>query len=96
MLNTMKCLQDALIPEATGAVGAVQTCEELNDKAFNSHAPCYLENGLCALPPSNWEVIVKVVGFETLFSSWEAAKETLEAASGCSAFYAFLVVNDLV
>ena len=61
MLNIMKCLQDALIPEAAGAVGAVQTCEELNNEAFNFHAPCYLKNGLCALPPSDWEVIVSVV-----------------------------------
>jgi len=96
VLNTMKCLQDTLIPEATGEVGAVKTCEELNTKAFNSHAPCYLKNGLCALPPSDWVVIVDIVSFQTLFSSWEAVKETLEAAAGCSAFYASVVLNHLV
>lgn len=96
MLDTMKCLQDTLIPEATGEVGAVRTCEELNTKAFNSHASCYLKNGLCALSPSDWVVIVDTVSFQTLFSSWDAVKETLEAAAGCSAFYAFVVLNHLV
>lgn len=87
MLNTMKCLQDTLIPEATGDADAVKTCDELKDKAFNSHAPCYLKNGLCSLPPSDWEVIVSIVGLQTLFSSWDAEKATLEAAGGCLEFF---------
>jgi hypothetical protein len=91
MLDTMKCLQHALIPEGTGGVGAVETCNELRDKAFDSHARCYLENGLCALPLSDWETIVGIVSLKTMFSSWKAVKETLEAAKECLEFYRFVV-----
>jgi len=90
MMNTMKCLQDTLIPEGTEGVGGVKTCNELRDKAFNSHAGCYLDNGLCTLPPSDWKAIVDIVSLKTMFSSWEAVKQTLEAAKGCLEFYIFL------
>ena len=83
MMNTMKCLQDTLIPEGTGGVDAVKTCNELRDKAFDSHARCYLENGLCALSPSDWLAVVDIVSLKMMFSGWEALKETLEAADGC-------------
>jgi len=91
MMNTMKCLQYALVIEGTGGVGAVKTCNQLKNKAFDSHARCYLENGLCNLPPSDWKAIVDIVSLKTMFSSWKAMKETLEAAKGCLGFYSFLL-----
>ncbi|KDQ53707.1 hypothetical protein JAAARDRAFT_421260 [Jaapia argillacea MUCL 33604] len=93
MLNTMHCLQTALVPEATGAVN--MTCDQLKDTAFDTHAGCYLKNGLCKLPPSDWIAIVEIVNFETLFQSWDAFKETVEAAAGCMEFYTFLLYGQL-
>ncbi|KAF8798542.1 hypothetical protein BYT27DRAFT_7053379, partial [Phlegmacium glaucopus] len=63
------------------------TCDDLRDKAYNFHAGCYLANGLCALPLSNWIAIVDIVSLGTMFSSWQAVKETLSAAKGCLASY---------
>jgi len=93
MLDTMQCLQRFLVPEATHAEGAAQTCEELNDKAFGSHAECYIDNGLCTLPVEDWFAIVDIVELKTLFQSWEAFLATVEAADGCLDFYAWLLVN---
>ncbi|KAF8886315.1 hypothetical protein BD779DRAFT_1471176 [Infundibulicybe gibba] len=91
MVNTMHCLQLKLVPEATGAPGASKTCKDLEVKAFGTHAKCYVESGLCTLSPKDWIAIVDIVNFETLFSSWDAFKATLDAADGCLSFYAFLL-----
>ena len=93
LTNTRKCLQDAFIPEATGGVGAVKTCNELMDKDFNIHPGCYLDNGICSLPPSDWLAIVDIVSLKTIFSSWGAMKAVLETGAGCLDFYSFLVVE---
>ncbi|PPQ79092.1 hypothetical protein CVT26_004052 [Gymnopilus dilepis] len=97
MLDTMQCLQRALVPEAESPTGADQakSCDDLKEKAFASHAPCYIDNGLCTLSPVDWEHIVAIIGLQTLLGSWDALKETLEAAEGCLYFYAFLVASKL-
>lgn len=97
MLDTMECLQLVLVPEATrpeevGTQGR-SPCDELRKKAFDSHAECYVQNGLCTLSVKDWTEIVEVVDLKTLFGSWEALKEVLEAAAGCLEFYAFLLLN---
>ncbi|KIK03692.1 hypothetical protein K443DRAFT_676526 [Laccaria amethystina LaAM-08-1] len=89
MLDTMQCLQNALVSEATGAVN--MTCQKLEEKAFASHPRCYLSSGLCELPMLDWLEIVKVVQLETLFQNWDAFKGTVEAAEGCLEFYAVLL-----
>ena len=89
MLDTMQCLQKALVSEATGTVNT--TCQKLAEKAFASHPRCYLSSGLCKLPVSDWLEIVKVVQLKTLFQNWDAFKGTVEAAEGCLEFYAFLL-----
>jgi len=94
MLATMHCLQMALVPEATANQGT--TCSQLEDRAFGTHARCYLESGVCDLPPSDWEAILDIVNIETLFQSWDAFKATVQAATGCVEFYAFLVERKLV
>ena len=64
-------------------------------KAFSSHADCYVGSGLCTLSPKDWLVIVETVGFEQLFSSFEAIKETLITAGKCIEFYAWLAEQAL-
>jgi len=89
MLDTMQCLQRVLISDAVShtpediTVSTDRRCNELKEKAFASHSTCYIENGLCTLTVRDWIHIVKVIGLETLFDSWDAVKETLEAAEGC-------------
>ncbi|KAK0188356.1 hypothetical protein F5146DRAFT_1139871 [Armillaria mellea] len=85
MVDTMHCLQEALVPDA---LGSAETCSQLEDKAFGTHAKCYIDNGLCFLPVVDWEAIVKIVELRTLFQSWDAFLETLKAAEGCLEAYA--------
>ncbi|KAH9479093.1 hypothetical protein JR316_0007672 [Psilocybe cubensis] len=58
-------------------------CDALKQKAFDSHSECYLANGLCSLSGRDWVEIVEIIGIKTLFDSWAAIKETIEAAEGC-------------
>jgi hypothetical protein len=95
MLDTMECLQRVLVPEATGPkeMGGQggSPCDELRKKAFDSHAECYVQNGVCTLSVKDWVEIVEVVDLKTLFGSWEALNEALQAATGCLELYAFLL-----
>jgi hypothetical protein len=93
--DTMLCLQRSLIPEATGSTSAVKSCGALSQKAFSSHADCYVGSGLCTLSPQDWLVIVETVGFKQLFSSFEAIKETLITAGKCIEFYGWLAEQAL-
>ena len=90
MLDVMRCLQRTLVPEATGSLAEV-TCDSIEKKAFASHAPCYVESGLCWLPPTDWLAIVHIVGLETLVGSKDALIEALEAGGGCLAAYLFFL-----
>lgn len=94
MLDTMECLQLALVPEAIGSQEVEEQdgspCEVLRRKAFDSHARCYVESGVCTLGLKDWTQIVEVVELKTLFGSWEALKEALETATGCLELYTFL------
>lgn len=87
--NTMLCLQRALVPYATGAKST--SCSALKDYAFGTHPACYIDNGVCTLPPTDWYIIVNTVGFSDLFSSWDALKATMETAGVCGAFYEWLI-----
>jgi hypothetical protein len=94
MLDTMRCLQMALVSNATGS-GAGVTCDSIKTEAFGTHAGCYVGSGLCTLPPSDWLAIVNIVQLKTLFDSWDAFLATLEAAEGCLEFYIFLLAQAL-
>jgi len=95
MLDTMECLQLALVPDAVGPQEVEEhggsPCDVLRRKAFDSHARCYIESGVCALGLEDWMQIVEIVDLKTLFGSWEALKEALEAATGCLKMYVFLL-----
>ncbi|KAJ7072718.1 hypothetical protein C8F01DRAFT_1045497 [Mycena amicta] len=89
MLATMHCLQTALVDDAVGRPGAARTCAALADKAFATHADCYIRNGVCKLPPSDWEAILNIIDIKTLFDSWDALKATLTAGTECLEMYVF-------
>ncbi|KAJ7212452.1 hypothetical protein C8J57DRAFT_1141464 [Mycena rebaudengoi] len=94
--NTMLCLQNALVPEATGAPGAEATCEDLKTKAFATHAGCYVDSGLCSLPLKDWEkVSVEIVGPGTLVESLDALKATASVGLKCAKFF-LEVVGDAI
>jgi Stanniocalcin family len=91
MINTMHCLQMALVPEAIDSNAT--TCSALQMQAFGTHAECYVSNGLCSLGVSNWVAIIKIVDLKTLFNSWDAFKATAQAAGDCVKFITFVVAN---
>jgi hypothetical protein len=82
MLRVMHCLQLVLVPDAIDE-NSTATCQTLEKKAFRSHAPCYLDTGMCVLDFHDWKVVIDVVGWKTLFGSWEALKASIHAATGC-------------
>ena len=97
VLDTMQCLQRALVPEAEGAPQAanIATCAELENYAFSTHPACYIDNGLCQLPVSDWEELVRIVGMKTAFGSWEAIKAEAKVGVGCGELYLFLLSQGL-
>ncbi|EFR03964.1 hypothetical protein MGYG_06966 [Nannizzia gypsea CBS 118893] len=92
--NAMYCLQEKLVPYATGQNQA--SCKAIQKYAFATHPSCYLDNGLCTLPPSDWLAILETVGTEGLFGSIDALIATLEAAGVCIDFYIWLIRNEFI
>ncbi|KAI5797808.1 hypothetical protein EDC01DRAFT_651372 [Geopyxis carbonaria] len=93
--DTMLCLQRALVPEATGGSTGLD-CEGLRKFAFSTHPDCYVDNGLCSLPPTDWVQIVKTVDLKTLFGSKEALEASILSADGCVDFYQMLLDEAIV
>lgn len=91
----MLCLQRALVPYGTGGTEST-TCDDLKSYAFGTHPDCYVNSGVCTLPPSDWAVIVETVSLPELFGSWDALKATLETAGDCTEFYAWLITNGIL
>ncbi|KAF2269831.1 hypothetical protein CC78DRAFT_452801, partial [Lojkania enalia] len=92
--KTMLCLQRNLIPYATGE--KTGTCENLKKFAFGTHPGCYVSSGVCVLPPSDWEVVIRTVSLKELFGSIDALKATLETAGNCKEFYEWLIKRGLI
>jgi hypothetical protein len=92
--NTMLCLQRDLVPYGTGEQST--TCDDLREYAFGTHPHCYVDSGVCTLPPEDWLVIVNTVSLPELFDSWDALKATLETAGDCTEFYAWLIGKGIV
>jgi Stanniocalcin family len=85
--NTTMCLQRALIVESAGSSTLVVGCDALLVKAFSSHARCYVENGLCTLPPTDWLLIVRIVGLKSLFSNAAAISQSVLASTLCLEYF---------
>lgn len=92
--KTMLCLQRALVPYATGEQQG--TCAKIKEFAFGTHPGCYVSSGVCALPPSDWEIVIKTVSLKELFGSVDALKATLQTAKDCVKFYEWLIERGIV
>lgn len=90
----MQCLQDYLVPYATYAnsIG----CDKLKDEAFASHPDCYVDSGVCTLPPADWARIVGTVSPKDMFGSANALKAVLQTAEGCKEFYKWLIEQGII
>ena len=53
----MLCLQNVLVPLYNNNM---TTCSEIESIAFDSHAKCYVDSGLCSLP-TDWWTIFRVI-----------------------------------
>jgi hypothetical protein len=95
MLDTMQCLQRALVPEATSTNTGV-TCDSLKEKAFGMHAGCYVMSGLCKLSVYDWVAVVDIVELKTLFENWDVLLSVLEVGEECLGFYTFLAARALL
>lgn len=88
-LDTMQCLQRALVTDviqsqlADNVLCPYMDCHKVQEIAFESHAACYLDNGICSLQIWDWIEIVRIVGVGTVVGSWDALEETLKVAGGC-------------
>ena len=89
----MLCLQRTLVPEATTVQS---TCQAVKDKAYGSHPRCYVDSGVCKLPPEDWLVIVETVDVKDLFGSVQSLKTVLQTADGCADFYAWLIKQKII
>ncbi|EZF33397.1 hypothetical protein H109_03906 [Trichophyton interdigitale MR816] len=94
--KTMLCLQQKLVPAALGEDEQVSTCPAVREFAFSTHPECYIEGGVCLLPPTDWLIIVGTVGFTELFDSIEALAATLKTVKGCLDFYLWLIKNNFI
>ncbi|CAG8781697.1 5888_t:CDS:2, partial [Gigaspora rosea] len=60
--DTMLCLQNALVSTYNNDKA---TCSEIENTAFDSHARCYVDSGICNVP-LDWKTIFQVVGIQDL------------------------------
>ncbi|KAK2757922.1 hypothetical protein FQN54_004328 [Arachnomyces sp. PD_36] len=93
--DTMLCLQNALVPYGLGGSEST-TCDDLKSYAFDTHPDCYVNSGVCTLPPPDWVVIVNTVSLPELFGSVDALKATLQTMGDCAEFYAWLITQGVL
>ncbi|KAF8556703.1 hypothetical protein OG21DRAFT_1482907 [Imleria badia] len=94
MIDTMHCLQLAVVPDAMDVTPPAVDCQALKDQAFASHPGCYINNGFCTLSVQDWGAVVEILGMAT-FSTWDAFKGAVETAMECAEFYAYTVEREL-
>ncbi|KAK2868020.1 hypothetical protein FQN49_003232 [Arthroderma sp. PD_2] len=88
------CLQEKLVPYATGQKEA--SCEAIKEHAFATHPACFIDNGLCTLPPSDWLVILRAIGVEGIFGNKDVFIAAIKSASECADFYFWLVGDTVI
>lgn len=65
MWGVMNCLQNALLPNLPPQ-DCTATCQSVSTAAFNSHPKCYVDNGFCNLPVSDYWAVFNIVGIKQL------------------------------
>lgn len=71
MTNTVYCLQLNLVSLYENDN---TTCSEISNHAFNTHALCYVTQGLCFLPPTDWIILFETIGIQNLIEIRPALK----------------------
>ena len=80
MIKTRTCLQD----QFSTIVQSTTNCQEIRNRAFGSHAGCYVASGVCRLPPSDLIVITQIIGLQHLFLDSNALKQQVQTLWGCT------------
>lgn len=80
MQGVMMCLQQKLVPFIDGSRST--SCNDVKSFAIGVHPQCYVEYGLCDLPPSDWAVIADVV-LPSLFEGPDVLKAIVSTAKAC-------------
>ncbi|CAF1035040.1 unnamed protein product [Adineta steineri] len=58
LYSAMNCLQKALISPLKNCE---KNCQTLKKIAFDSHPSCYVDNGVCELPPMDWLMLLPII-----------------------------------
>ncbi|CAG8660009.1 12110_t:CDS:2, partial [Ambispora gerdemannii] len=90
LTDTMLCLQKTLVPSYNNGK---TTCSQISNTAFNSHMTCYIDSGVCFLPPTDWVIIFETVGVKDIFLNSQALMQTLKTGFGCFTLYAWIYVE---
>jgi|MDSW01.2.fsa_nt_gb hypothetical protein len=74
LANVRSCLLD----EVESLLEDTSSCKDIRQGAFDSHPGCYVQSGLCSLPPSDWGHIVATI------SPWDNdLKQVILSGAGC-------------
>jgi hypothetical protein len=76
--NVLVCLQVSL----RDRIDSATSCEDVRVRAFDSHPACYVDNGFCSLPWSDWLAVVATVD-GTDWLSREAQRQVKTTAAAC-------------
>lgn len=79
---TMLCLQTQLIGVANN--GGMD-CEQIRTFAFGTHAYCYVQSGICFIPPTDWVQIFLII--YTDLNDPETWKSMLDVGESCGSLY---------
>ncbi|CAF1574772.1 unnamed protein product [Didymodactylos carnosus] len=97
--KTMNCLQQSLVEAYQDDT---VTCDDITNAAFDSHAKCYVNSGICSLVLQSAENVFRdmkalgsVYDFKD-FLSWKALKQIDETASACTEQSPYLVLLKLI
>jgi hypothetical protein len=84
--QVLVCLQH----ELRSSIDETTSCEDIRTIAFDSHPVCYLEHGLCQLPPWDIAKVLWTVDLSDWFSA-DAARQIAAVAAGCGESYARMI-----
>ena len=71
-------VRECLLGEVERILEKTSACSGIRQEAFDSHPQCYIDSGLCSLPPGDWAHIVATI------SPWDNdLKQVILSGAGC-------------
>ncbi|MBT6179921.1 MAG: hypothetical protein HOI23_21950 [Deltaproteobacteria bacterium] len=71
-------VRECLLGEVERIIEKTSACSGIRQEAFDSHPQCYIDSGLCSLPPGDWAHIVATI------SPWDNdLKQVILSGAGC-------------